>query len=189
MASDHERYYRWRRRETLGQLTFWGELWVDPKTLPEYEYWLALGKQRGHGFEQDSAKYYMTRTLLDEVLFAAGGVEAELLRLRRTTATAQEWTDQALREHPRSEMKLNGGRACESTPAGSGYLVVVFRRRESVGRRSRGLPGCGSGGAWWPRGCRGGDYFTRHDNPEATRRRLIHNLEALGYDVQLTPVA
>src|SRR5664279_3643727 len=35
----------------------------------------------------------------------------------------------------------------------------------------------------------GGDYFTRHDNPEATRRRLIHNLEALGYDVQLTPVA
>lgn len=106
MASDHERYYRWRRRETLGQLTFWGELWVDPKTLPEYEYWLALGKQRGHGFEQDSAKYYITRTLLDEVLFAAGGVEAELLRLRRTTATAQEWTDQALREHPRSEGAL-----------------------------------------------------------------------------------
>ena len=35
----------------------------------------------------------------------------------------------------------------------------------------------------------GHDYFTRHDHPEATKRRLIHNLEALGYHVQLTNAA
>jgi transposase len=35
----------------------------------------------------------------------------------------------------------------------------------------------------------GGDYFTRHDNPETTRRRLIRDLESLGYNVQLTPAA
>jgi transposase len=32
----------------------------------------------------------------------------------------------------------------------------------------------------------GHDYFTRRDNPEAAKRRLIHNLEALGYHVELT---
>ena len=35
----------------------------------------------------------------------------------------------------------------------------------------------------------GHDYFTRRDNPDATKRRLIHNLEALGYRVELTATA
>lgn len=35
----------------------------------------------------------------------------------------------------------------------------------------------------------GHDYFTRRDNPEATARRLIHNLQALGYHVELTATA
>lgn len=32
----------------------------------------------------------------------------------------------------------------------------------------------------------GHDYFTRRDQPEAAKRRLVHNLEALGYHVRLT---
>jgi len=32
----------------------------------------------------------------------------------------------------------------------------------------------------------GHDYFTRRDHPDAVKRRLIHNLEALGYHVDLT---
>jgi transposase len=35
----------------------------------------------------------------------------------------------------------------------------------------------------------GHDYFTRHNHPEAAKRRLVHNLEALGYHVQLTATA
>ena len=35
----------------------------------------------------------------------------------------------------------------------------------------------------------GHDYFTRRDNPEATARRLIHSLQALGYHVELTATA
>ena len=35
----------------------------------------------------------------------------------------------------------------------------------------------------------GHDYFTRHNNPDAAKQRLIHNLEALGYQVQLTATA
>jgi transposase len=35
----------------------------------------------------------------------------------------------------------------------------------------------------------GSDYFTRYDNPDARKRRLIRDLQALGYDVTLTPAA
>lgn len=35
----------------------------------------------------------------------------------------------------------------------------------------------------------GSDYFTRYDNPEARKRRLIHDLHALGYEVTVHPAA
>jgi transposase len=35
----------------------------------------------------------------------------------------------------------------------------------------------------------GADWFTRHDNPDATKRRLVRQLQALGYAVDLTPAA
>jgi len=35
----------------------------------------------------------------------------------------------------------------------------------------------------------GHDYFTRRDDPDVAKRRLIHNLEALGYRVELTATA
>ena len=36
----------------------------------------------------------------------------------------------------------------------------------------------------------GSDYFTRRlDNPEARKRRLIHELEALGHKVTIEPAA
>ena len=35
----------------------------------------------------------------------------------------------------------------------------------------------------------GSDYFTRHDNPEARKRRLVHDLQSMGYEVTITPAA
>jgi len=35
----------------------------------------------------------------------------------------------------------------------------------------------------------GSDYFTRHDNPETRKRRLIRDLQSLGYQVAITPAA
>ena len=35
----------------------------------------------------------------------------------------------------------------------------------------------------------GADYFTRRDNPEARKRRLLHELEALGHKVTIKPAA
>ena len=35
----------------------------------------------------------------------------------------------------------------------------------------------------------GSDYFTRHDDPEARKRRLVRDLQSLGYDVAIQPAA
>jgi transposase len=35
----------------------------------------------------------------------------------------------------------------------------------------------------------GSDYFTRHDNPDARKRRLVHDLQSLGYEVTIAPAA
>ena len=35
----------------------------------------------------------------------------------------------------------------------------------------------------------GSDYFTRRDNPEARKRRLVHDLQSMGYEVTITPAA
>ncbi|WP_344620924.1 transposase, partial [Dactylosporangium salmoneum] len=35
----------------------------------------------------------------------------------------------------------------------------------------------------------GADYYTRRDNPETRKNRLVHQLQDLGYTVELTPTA
>jgi hypothetical protein len=35
----------------------------------------------------------------------------------------------------------------------------------------------------------GSDYFTRYDNPDAHKRRLIRDLQTLGYNVTVQPAA
>jgi transposase len=35
----------------------------------------------------------------------------------------------------------------------------------------------------------GGDYFTRRDDPDRRRNRLVAQLASLGYDVALTPAS
>ena len=104
VAREHERYYRWRRREMVGTLSFWAELWLEADRLAGYDEWRALADQKGRTVDNGTIRYYMTRTLLDEVLYAAGGVETELIRLEADVEAAQRWTDDAFRDQP-----SNGG--------------------------------------------------------------------------------
>jgi hypothetical protein len=53
------------------------ELWVDPQTRPDFAAWEALARQRGDDADASRLGYIMNRTLLQDVLFGAGGVEAE----------------------------------------------------------------------------------------------------------------
>lgn len=93
------RYDSWMQRVLEGNLDFWGEHWRDLSTTAQYAAWRQLAEARG---VDTDLQYRMTRSLLREVIYAAGGVERELVQLRATMADVQQFADEALVQHPRS---------------------------------------------------------------------------------------
>jgi hypothetical protein len=87
------RYDRWMGRVFRGALDFWGENWQDLSGTAQYADWQKLVQSRGGAAD---AQYYMTRGLLSEVLYAAGGVERELGHLTTALADVQRAADDAL---------------------------------------------------------------------------------------------
>jgi hypothetical protein len=76
-----------------GQLDFWGENWANLSGTQQYADWQQLIQSRGgHADPQ----YYMTRGLLPEMLYAAGGVERELGHLADALAKVQLAADNVL---------------------------------------------------------------------------------------------
>jgi hypothetical protein len=94
------RYARWMMRAGGESFFAWGKLWVDRSGSAEYADWEALARQRGLDPTETNIKYHATRGLLSELLYAAGGVEQEQLRLERAVAEAQRWTDEACKLLP-----------------------------------------------------------------------------------------
>ena len=73
-------YELWMRRVEQEKLGARDETWLDLTGTPQYATWRRLAEARGAGGD---VQHYMTRGLLSEVLYAAGGVERELQRLRK----------------------------------------------------------------------------------------------------------
>jgi len=71
-------------REQLGTLD--GN-WAELRSTPQYATWRRLAEARGAG---DDVPRYMTRALLSEVIYAAGGVEREFRQIRTALADGQE---------------------------------------------------------------------------------------------------
>jgi len=85
------RYMKWLKREALGELAFWGELSRPPEDLPDYADWVPLLEDPGRRHaDERSVAFEMTRGLLREVVYAAGGVGAEFQRLDSALVKAQE---------------------------------------------------------------------------------------------------
>jgi hypothetical protein len=91
------RYDRWMSRVFEGSLDFWGENWADLSATPQYAAWARLAQDRGATAD---VQYYMKRSLLSELIYAAGGVERELSRLGVALADVQRFADEALARHP-----------------------------------------------------------------------------------------
>lgn len=87
------RYDRWTARVMDGQLDFWGENWADLSGTQQYADWQQLIQSRGG---TGDPQYYMTRGLLPEMLYAAGGVERELGHLADALAQVQLAADNVL---------------------------------------------------------------------------------------------
>jgi len=92
------RYDRWTRRVHEQQLGYWGEHWADLSTTAQFAAWRRLAKERRPDAD---VPYHMTRVLLEEVIYTAGGVERELGHLRTALADVQRFADEAATQHPR----------------------------------------------------------------------------------------
>ncbi len=82
------RYEIWMRRVRREQLGAWDENWKDLSRTGQYAAWRQLAEARGASTEVQG---YLTRGLLSEVLYAAGGVERELGQLRKALADVQHF--------------------------------------------------------------------------------------------------
>jgi hypothetical protein len=92
------RYDRWMRQVMEGSLGTWAEYWRDLSNTAQYAAWHQLAQARG---ANSDLQYHMTRSLLPEVIYAAGGVERELGQLRTAVADVQRFADEASAQRPR----------------------------------------------------------------------------------------
>ncbi len=81
------RYEIWMRRVRREQLGAGNAAWKDLSGTAQYAAWRQLAEARGASADVPG---YLTRSLLAEVLYAAGGVERELGLLRKALADVQE---------------------------------------------------------------------------------------------------
>ena len=86
------RYEIWMRRVRREQLGAGDEDWKDLSSTAQYAAWRQLAEARGGRADVPG---YLTRSLLSEVLYAAGGVERELGLLRKALAEVQQLPGEA----------------------------------------------------------------------------------------------
>ncbi len=86
------RYEIWMRRVRREQLGTGDENWKDLSGTAQFAAWRQLAEARGATADVAG---YLTRSLLSEVLYAAGGVERELGLLRRALADVQQLPGEA----------------------------------------------------------------------------------------------
>lgn len=86
------RYEIWMRRVRREQLGVWDENWADLSSTAQYATWRKLAEARG---DRADVQGYLTRSLLSEVLYAAGAVERELGQLRKALADMEQFAGEA----------------------------------------------------------------------------------------------
>jgi hypothetical protein len=113
-------YELWMSRVEREKLGAGDDAWTDLTGTPQYATWQRLAEARGVA---DDVQHYMTRGLLSEVLYAAGGVERELGQLRKAVNAGQQL---AAREAPRPTVLLQGqpAPAAQRQPIGGPYAAV-----------------------------------------------------------------
>jgi hypothetical protein len=87
------RYLEWPRRVLNGQLGVGSELWADVSAHPAAARLEAVAQSHGRTVDPDEIAYHITRSLLLDVIHAAGGVEYTVERLLSALHEVQQWTD------------------------------------------------------------------------------------------------
>jgi hypothetical protein len=96
------RYHAWQRRMLMDgggpSLGLYGELWRDPLEHPAREQLERLAERSG--VADVSSRYFLTRTLLRDVLHAAGGVEYHAERVLAALDHTQRQQDKLAEKDP-----------------------------------------------------------------------------------------
>jgi hypothetical protein len=132
------KYEIWMRRVRREQLGAWDENWTDLTSTGQYAAWRQLAEARGAGADVQG---YLTRSLLSEVLYAAGGVERELGQLRRALADVQQLAGEATARPatPAVEQPIVGsyGAAPPVREASYSFINLLSWARATVERTDR----------------------------------------------------
>jgi hypothetical protein len=98
------RYQDWLRRVMFGEkvgLGFLEEFWGPIHEHQAYSNLVELGAK--HGREPEDMKYYATRSLLNDVIHAVGGMEYSVSRLEALMGEGQEFAESADKAFEREE--------------------------------------------------------------------------------------
>ncbi len=132
------RYEIWMRRVQREQLGFRRENWADLSSTAQYAGWRQLAEARGASADVQD---YMARSLLSEVIYAAGGVERELGHLRKALADVQQFAGEATaRPSPPSEERPIFGphvAAPSMREASYSFINLLSWARSTVERTDR----------------------------------------------------
>ena len=117
------RYEIWMRRVRREQLGAWDENWKDLSSTAQFAGWRQLAEARGAGANVPG---YLTRSLLSEVLYAAGGVERELGQLRKALADVQQVAGDATAGpvHPAVEQPIVGSYGAPPCVRAASYSFI-----------------------------------------------------------------
>jgi hypothetical protein len=88
-------YQEWMRRTIAGgpRLGQGPELWADLSAHPATPRLQSLAQTHGRSLDSSDATYYLTRSLLLDVIHAAGGVEYTVEKLLDALDVVQQWSD------------------------------------------------------------------------------------------------
>jgi hypothetical protein len=132
------RYEIWMRRVRREQLGVWSETWADLSSTAQYAAWRQLAAARGASADVQG---YLTRSLLSEVIYAAGGVERELGQLRKALADVQQFAEAAARPSARrqEEQPVVGSYGASPSVRAASYSFVnlLSWARSTVDRADR----------------------------------------------------
>jgi hypothetical protein len=88
-----KRYYEWLRRSAANMAGFPGELWqVVPKN-PANDWVRAKAKDLGRDYDDSNIAYYTSRSLLFDVLHAAGAIEYTVACIDAANGAAQTYAE------------------------------------------------------------------------------------------------
>ncbi len=132
------RYEIWMRRVRREQLGARDEDWKDLSSTAQYGAWRQLAEARGG---RADVQGYLTRSLLSEVLYAAGGVERQLGLLRKALADVQQLPGEATARpaQPAVEQPIVGsyGAAPPVRDASYSFINLLSWARATVERTDR----------------------------------------------------